>query len=526
MKRNLWKLTELLVLLCLLLTACTPLEEDEVPESMPVSTAAAEDQLTLAMLYPDTYCPLFTKVESNAEMLGLIYESLFKLTPEFQAEPLLAHSYAISPDGLSWTLYLNEGITWHDGTSFNAQDVVCTFDLILDEAYESPYRNLLAGVSSYKAETELSVRIELLEPDIFLGSKLTFPVVSRRQFEGREGLDAMLWEAPVGTGAFRFVDTKNDRRLLLVPYENWRGAAKPAFDAIEVLVVRDEETRYQMMNIEKISAMTTGLNDYERYIGGDAYKVIQYQSQNFTFVAVQSEKELLDDANFRRALAVSVDKEKLVQDLLFGRGVAADLPVSPDWYLYDGTEARASYDTAEAKRLLIASGYFGTEEAPIENPPAIKLLVNAENEERKALADFLVGQWRLAEINVEVETLPWEDYLKAIGEGDFDLALLSTKADAAGDLQRYFKTGGLQNIFRYSDYETDRLIGEVNKSTTEEDLRRNAASLHARLLKECPMIGLYFDQRQLLVRQGLQGDFNPTVEQPYDGIWNWYFGEN
>lgn len=525
MKRNLWKLTGLLLLVCLLLTACTPKGETETGENAPTVTAASEQQLTFAMLYPDTYCPLFTKVESNAEMLSMIYEGLFKVTPEYQAEPLLAESYDISEAGLVWTIHLKKGVLWHDGSRFTADDVVFTLDLIGDEQYESPYRNVLAGISSYKAVGEDTVRLELYYPDIFLGSKLTFPIVSKSRLQGKSGLDTLLDEVPVGTGAFQFIDTGSDRRVALIPYTDWWGEAKTSFNAIQVMVVRDEETRYQMMNIDKISAMTTDASDYERYIGNDAYKAIQYQSQNFTFVAIQSEKELLNDANFRRALSVSVDKEKLMQDLLFGHGMVADLPLSPEWYLFDGTEAKNTYDAAEAKRLLVASGYFGTEEAPIENHSPLKLLVNEENEERKALAEFLVGQWRLVDVNVEIESLPWEEYLTAITEGDYDLALMSTKADCGGDLQRYFKTEGIQNIFHYSDFETDRLFNEVNVSKSQEELRRNTTALYERLLKESPMIGLYFERRQLLVKQELQGTFAPTVEQPYDGIWNWYFSE-
>lgn len=137
---------------------------------------------------------------------GKIYESLLKYSQELEPQPSLAQEWEVSDDGLTYTFELAEGVTWHDGEPFSAEDVVFSYDTFLPETHPR-WRNIHNRLESVEATDENTVVFTLSDPfPAFITSFAVdnAPIIPRHVYEGEDFLDNDAHQTPIGTGPFQF----------------------------------------------------------------------------------------------------------------------------------------------------------------------------------------------------------------------------------------------------------------------------------------------------------------------------------
>ncbi len=267
-------------------------------------------------------------------------------------QPDLATGWEVTPDAVHWTFALRDGVRFHDGTDFDADDVVYTFERILDPDMDSPVRSVIKMIKS----------VEALDPDtIRFTLKHGFADLPLQLMDARlkiipEGSGDTIGHTGVGTGPFVIQKFDADGISTLVANPDyWEGTPKLA--RIEVVGVPDGQAR--------LTAFLSGQLDMERGIDPSLRRVLQdsgkYDIQdiptgNWIGMVFRTDVPPYNDVRVRKAIRLAVDREDLLKLALGGGGiVSCDTPVGPnDQYR---AEFACPQDIEQARALLVEAGY-------------------------------------------------------------------------------------------------------------------------------------------------------------------------
>ena len=267
-------------------------------------------------------------------------------------EPDLATTWAVSSDATLWTFKLRANVFFHDGTAFDADDVVYSIERILDPDMDSPVQSVINMVSTVRAIDPLTVQFELKHgfadlPLQFMDSRLRMIPSGSGKTIGQTG---------IGTGPFKVKKFDADGITTLVAYEDyWEGTPKLA--EVKVIGVPDAQAR--------LTAFLSGQLDMERGIDPSLRQVLQnsgkYKTQdiptgNWIGMVFRTDVPPYNDVRVRRAIRLAVDRDDLLKLALGGGGiVSCDTPVGP------ADQYRATFDCPQdipqARALLAEAGY-------------------------------------------------------------------------------------------------------------------------------------------------------------------------
>ncbi|UCC62889.1 MAG: hypothetical protein JSV36_19415 [Anaerolineae bacterium] len=293
----------------------------------------------------------------------LLFDGLLRLHPQTAALlPGLARDWQVSPDGRTFTFHLRSDVTWHDGQPLTAADVVFTLGVAGDPQGPSPYRLDLAGVAQLTAPTEATVNVTLGQPGCDAPYAVgRVPILPRHLLEGKDLVEAAFNQQPVGSGPFRFVAWDPQQGLALKVNENY-WAGRPYLDgwtyrlAPNVTALQDE----LRLGHAHLARWPAGL---ETASLPDDWQVIAYPADGWYFLALNNDGPILDDATVRQALALALDRERLLDLALDGQGTLMDAPwLATHWALDRASLSPLEYDPEGARRLLAEAGWRDDDE--------------------------------------------------------------------------------------------------------------------------------------------------------------------
>ena len=342
-------------------------------------------------------------------------------------QPDLATEWEVSADAINWTFRLRENVRFHDGSSFDAGDVVYTFDRILDPEMDSPVRSVISMVKNVKAIDPLTVRVTLKHGY----ADLPLQLMDARLRIIPEGLGDTIGQSGIGTGPFKVekFDADGISTLTANP-DYWEGPPKLA--RIEIVGIPDAQAR--------LTAFLSGQLDMERGIdpslrrvlqNSDRYNVQDIPTGNWIGMVFRTDVPPYDDVRVRRAIRIAVDREDLLKLALGGGGiVSCDTPVGPnDQYRAD---LDCPQDIPRARALLAKAGY--------PNGLDIELYISALEPSWPSMAVALQEQLAPAGIRIRV--------IKAATDGYWSQVWM--KKDAVGT--------------RWGERPADQALNEVFRS--------------------------------------------------------------
>ena len=184
------------------------------------------DELTVAVGSDfSTFDPQFCTDSGTESINKNIYNNLVKFDKDMNLVPDLAESWELSPDGLTWTFKLRQGVTFHDGTPFNAEAVKATYERILDENVGSPNRSVLEAISKIDVVDDNTVNITTATPCGSLLHQLAHPTAAIISPTALETYGDQYASHPTGTGPYKFVEWKTGEEVTLERNENYFDGA-------------------------------------------------------------------------------------------------------------------------------------------------------------------------------------------------------------------------------------------------------------------------------------------------------------
>ncbi|MCF7941386.1 MAG: peptide ABC transporter substrate-binding protein [Spirochaetia bacterium] len=451
--------------------------EPAAPAPAPVADEPAVFKL-INGAEPESLDPHLIQGVPEHRIYESLFEGLFAYDPvTADAIPGLAESYEVSDDGLVYTFTLRDAV-WSDGVAITAQTVVDSWLRELNPETAAPYAwfpsMFVAGAAEYngsdnpdpsvvqiRALDEKTFQMELIGPLPYVLGALphySFAVVPLHAIE-EHGAE---WTSPenfVGNGPFVLNEWKPQQYISVVPNDKYWDAEAVQLDEVVYYAIDDNNTAYNMYLNGEVDWMTTVPSDQleAAKMRDDYYASPQLATYYYVF---QVERAPFDDVNVRKAFALSVDRDALVEQITRAGQIPA-WGIVPPMTGYDGL-GEPMMDVRKAQELLADAGYPGG-----EGFPETVILYNT-SEGHKKIAEFLQQEWENnLDVEVKLENQEWGTYLSNRNKGDFQVA----RAGWVGDYQDpntfldMFITGGGMNGGRYSNDDYDRLINDAARMT-------------------------------------------------------------
>jgi len=476
----------------------------------------------------NTLDPINTDVGEAVSVIVNVYDTLVTYDEKTtELVPSLATSLGeVSDDGLTWTFPLREDVAFHDGTPFNAEAVQFTFARLLEEEHPQvyddarPYRPAFVQmIEEVQAPEPHTVIFKLKEPSaIFLQNLAMFPasIVSPTAVK-KHGADFAV--NPVGTGPFQFNRWEREQRIVLSAYEShWRG--KPAAEHVIFLPVRESATRIQKIEAGSIHIADNLPPSALDELAKNPQIVVQQQpGMNVGYLATQTEKPGLKNANIRRAIAHAIDKAELVRIAYGGHAAPAVniVPQSMEFWHNSNIDDRA-FDLEQAKALLEQGIQEEGLSLPLEFTLAIMDGPRPYMQQPLEVASFIKDSLAKIDINVTIEPRAANQHFDYMMAGNHELGLAGWSSDNNDpdnflynllDLDNISQHGN--NLSRYRNQELHKILIAA-QTELDRDARREMYQRAQQLIfDDAPVIPLIHTTVRIALRDEVQGyQLHPT----------------
>lgn len=468
--------------------------------------------IKLAVSNIDTFNPLETASKSIQSIMNIVYEPLFTYDDKINAVPVLAKSYKLSEDGRRITVRLRDGVKWHDGTNFTAEDVVYTLSKLVRS--NGLYKKTAEKIAGFTALSKNEVQINLNSQELDFAYELTFPVLSKNT-RYKNNADFI----PIGTGSYRFGE-KRENEIIFDPNPLWHGDAVPQ-KKIVIKLARDNLEAAQAFNVNETDAILSEEADGAGYALKSNAQTRDIVSGNLIFLGFNTENPMLTP-EVRRAIGLSMDKEKILKEKAYGYGRVCDISVNPDSWAYEGV-ASGEYSQDYIVKMLESRGYKLVDGVYSNGGQAMsfEILVNSDNDQRRAMAEAIAEMLSGAGFPSRVNAVSYNSYLEHINSGFYDMFVGEAETDSVIDPLALLDSG--KNLFLFDASELKELRNGLYGERDKDDYKNKIKKIAAKFTENPPYIPLFFTTRSVIYGADVSGITQPTLTDRYKDIEKWYF---
>ena len=428
--------------------------------------------------------------------------------------PGLATNWESSADGLTWTFHLRKGVSFHDGTPFNAEAVL--FSLNRQHVKSHPFHDV-GGSYVYWVATGLAeivdtiteiddytVQIKLntaYAPFIYTIAITPFSIVSPTAV--KESGDKYS-SNPVGTGAFKFVRWDRKDKIVLEANENYWGG-RPKLDRVIFRSIPDNSVRLIELQQGNLHAMEfPNPDDLEQINKDENIELLSQSGMSIGYLAMNMDKSPFDNLKVRLAINHAINKSAIIEHLYQGLGIPAVNPIPPTMWSYDDSIEDYEYNPKLAKQLLAEAGYPNGFETTLWALPVPRPYIP----DGRALAEVLQSELRNIGIKTKIVTYDWGTYLEKTKNGEHDIAMLGWSADL-GDPDNFFyfllsKTSAEKPAGNIAFYRSDAMqdILEKARATTDKTKRTSLYKKAQQIFhKDVPWVPMAHAKQILVVNK-------------------------
>jgi ABC-type transport system substrate-binding protein len=446
----------------------------------------------------DTLNPQEQTTTLFQNICDLIYDNMYYQDQDGNLHPRLLSGHEVSADGLTWTLHLQKGVMFSDGSPFDATVVKQTWDRILDPEMRVPLRFAVSMVQECVIVDDHTVQLNLAYPFAPLDATLSMSLVSAISPAALEKYGEDVRQHPVGPGPYVLSEWVKGDRIVLTRNETYWGKM-PTVDKLTFKVIPEATTREAMLRTGEIDICYKPLPSNVAALDQmDTVTVEMPLSTRTIFMGLNTQKGVTMDKRVRQAFNYAVDKKAIVDRILFNTAEPMDGPVSPKVFGYMKMDAQYDYNPEKAKQLLNDAGFDFSMTINMRTPNGRYLF-------DKQVAEVVQAYLQAIGVKVELRTYDWPTYiaglLKPLEETELEVFLLGWGPlflDADMGLYGQFTTEvnppkGLGSAF-YSNPVYDDIMKASRK---EQDTQKRLVLLRQAsemVWKDCPWIWLHVEK--------------------------------
>lgn len=521
-----WVVLLAVVALVVGLAACSDSEDETSTDDGTSGSSSSDDggepQVggSLTMLRTGTTPATWDPTDPSADGMtdpggsGVFLEAVFGVLAyedyaSGEVVPSLAESIT-SEDGTTWTLTLREGITFSDGTPYDAEAVKVNWERHLDPELTSPQATTVEGIETMTVVDATTLEVVLAAPntqfDRLVARSLPF-IGSPTAIE--EDLDGFR-SNPVGAGPFVLEDYVAEQEATFSRNPSYWDDPKPYLDELVIRSITDDEQRY--------NAFITGEGQLMQVFGGyshveeaesQGYQVVTTAANGGTGLLINHSRAPFDDLAARQALSVMFDAARRSETLEFGvTQPVTNLFAEGNPYRVDDVEL-PQYDPEQAQELL--------DEYADENGEPLTFSISTYEGNREAAELYQAQLAEFDNLEVDLELVAANEYPATLAGGSFDVAFYPfTFGDPVDSFRANLTTDGELNFGKYSNPELDELVAEASAAAEVEERAGIFADVQQIVAEDVPYVFLTDNPDVQLAVEGVH-----DLEHAIDGIPLW-----
>ena len=482
----------------------------------------------------NTLNPFYWTTVADLDLLRIIYDTPFRIGPDGRLKPGLVQSYEFSDDGKTITFHLVKNATWHDGTPVTAEDLAYTLEFVRD--HRLPYLGSVGEViDKVEVVDKYTVKVTLKHPfsplplimaDIFL-------VVPKHVWEKIENPKQYTNENPVGSGPFKLVERKPGEYILLERNPNYFMGA-PKVDKLLIKIITSADAQILALKSKELDMIELQPGPAVKELEKEPnIKIITAPSTYIYYIDFNLRRYPMNVTEFRVAIAHAIDKQKIVDTVLYGYGQVAHSHMVPglsQWY--NPNVPKYEYNPEKAKQILDKLGIKdvdgdGWRELPNGTDLVLKMpTINSGIWPR--LSEVVASMIEAIGIKVSVE--PAEAgavFNTLLNTWDFDINVLGWRLYFDPDPYIYesfhssrIGPGGL-NWVGYSNPEVDELLEKQRTAVDPEERRQLLFKVQEILARDLPWIPLAYPDMIYAVRTDTFKGWVPIPRYGLRNVYSW-----
>ena len=475
--------------------------------------------------------PIGVRTEEMYQLFSLVFDTLIGVNGSNMLVPSLAMSWRSGGERI-WLISLRQGVTWHDGSSFTADDVVSTYDRIRRQT-DGYYSDAAENIVSLMKLDESTIRVEMRSAGLSALYCLNFPITKANS-------DEVL----MGTGAYR-LESMTDEEIKLTVNTDWWGGT-PQIETVEFIARSSNDLAIASYEAGMLDFVPTNSLTAKQYSSAGETVVASCMTQQMETLLINHNNTHLRKKEFRSAIAHLIDRSSIIANVYMNNARSCDMPVPPDSWLYDSSQVVYGYDRELALSLLTEQGYTIDEDGNtgyFGEKVSLRILVGStpENSVRAEAAQLIADSLTSFGIGVELITAnhdtasaspdpeseaPYSgdtEFVRLLREGNWDLALVGFSLSESNSLSKYLTPSGSNNFGHYSSETMTSLIEVMDSAVDEASLREAAYAVQSEFAEELPFIVLYFRLNSVIYSADIQGIGQLREPRLLENMKNWQY---
>lgn len=468
--------------------------------------------------------PHFSYVATSKAQVTNVFDTLIMRDSDLRLTPALATEWTHIGEGV-WEFELREGVTWHDGEAFDAEDVLFTFARAGDVPNSpAPFGQFLSQIEEAVAVDAMTVRITTRNPSPqILFDLAEVPIVSQHVGEGANTDDYNAGVATIGTGPFRFISWSPGGNLELERNDDYWGDVSD-FETVTIVAMPNDASRVAAMlsgDVDLIDSVPPESfarlrddEDIDIWMTQDVYTAYVFLdtdrsvSPNVTAIDGSEIPNPLLDVRVREAMSLAINREAIIDRLLQGLAQPAGQLAGPTMVGFNPDLEPTPYDPERARELLAEAGYAD----------GFRITINGPNNRYVAdgqIAQAIAQMFEQVGIQTEVETMPANVFFPSASGREFSVFFLawgSAQGTAWHGLRGVLMTHdaeqgyGPSNRGRYSNPEVDRLTIASMSTFDVEQAGRLAAEAAGIAFRDFAILPMHYQMNVWASRTGFEYD--------------------
>ena len=444
-------------------------------------------------------------VSTSQEIPRVVYDNVLQGLVRFdrtgEIVPALATEWSVSEDGLTWTFELRQGVTFHDGSSFDPEDVVEKFERAMDPDSGHTNSQYYESIESIEAVDEDTVAFHLSGPS----SSLLYNLARPDSVINPSGTAATQAAQPVGTGPFVFAEYAPGSHVTLERFDSYWEEGLPYLDSATFRIISDPNARFAALQAGDIDMIGVALlpEQFQQVLANPDLKGTQGTGTAEITMAMNNAREPFDDVRVRQAVTLAIDKNAIVEGAMFGLGTVIGTHMSPSEGYYIDLSETYPYDPQRARELLAEAGYADGFTVRFELPEPYNI-------ERRT-GEVIAQQLEQVGIDVELSVVEWATWIERIFVGgDYDMTIIGHSEPR--DINVY------ANPDYYYHYENPRigeLLDEAEASASQDESTAKYQEIAQIIADDAVNVWVFSSPYLVAVKQDVYGFW---TDQPTPSI--------
>lgn len=509
-----------LSLMMALATGCAAAEPTSVDAKERVTKEVNTAEEKVFVYGSGDYTSINPALYEHGEINSLIFSGITAHDENNKVVPGLAKEWEFDGATNTYTFYLREGVKWHDGESFTAEDVKFTLETIMNPDNASEIASNYEDITAIEVVDSATLKMTLKAPNVAMLDYLTIGILPKHLLEGKDIATDSFNQNPIGTGPFKLESWDMGQSITLVKNTEYY-AKEPGMDKVIFKIVVDTKARAMQLKSGELDMAQITPQDAAQFADSTEYTVYPMKTADYRGILYNFNHPLFkENPELPNALSYGVDRQAIIDSVLLGQGQIAYSPLQAGPYNNPGIE-KFAYNPAKAKEELEKAGWtLGGDSIYEKNGTKLAFTINCGegDQVRIDMANICAQQFKEIGVDVKVAVNAQTDWA---GQEAY-LIGWGSPFDPDDHTYKVFGTDKGSNFSGYSHAGVDKLLQKARETDVDADRMTYYKAFQEEMTKAMPYTFIAYVDAIYVARNDIKG-MTPETALGHHGVgifWN------